>query len=296
MLKRVLSLILALVLSLSISMPAFASDSNSEMNLKAEEFVSADLLQNTKAPKDVLSQVKEDMESLEKSNFFFEELQAVDFTDTGSVVYQMVTCGTIANITIEAEQDGTVVNIEEGSIHDTLKYCDDGRIILNGSEVVFNNFETNTGMPVVARIGAYDISDTPFSGTRASQYTIFKSRKYGNIDTDNLLVGLSLAAIKELLLYGLTLLGVPRSALTDEIIGVLYDGMTGNIKTNASRYAPNSTCIGYIHEKYEYNGSVALEVYNYRNIIDYYPDRVYEGEPVPSGRETVVFYEEIANF
>lgn len=145
---------------------------------------------------------------------------------------------------------------------------------------------------VVPNMRNQDFDTAPPRGTAAYAYNIHMGRSYGNIDTEQMISRMTVGEI-----YGY---------LTDEIGVVFGAGAVGlfagagapllnsaanMLLSQAAQRAPDSTTVGYIVDKYGYNGQEAPLEHYYKYVVHYYPNAVKSSDGLPSGGTIVTFYE-----
>lgn len=142
--KKVISVLLTTAMLISmLSVGAYAASAETvERMADAREMITEDLGQAQVSAR-LVRTVAHDQELLEKAALSsFVEISEV--APDGNVTYEIPYEWTTEYITVEEDEERNVVlNITDGDKHDELIYTNDGRILLNGGEVIVEDRYTS---------------------------------------------------------------------------------------------------------------------------------------------------------
>ena len=287
--KKLISLLLVVTICLSMGTVAFAEDTASlKYQDKAEMLVS-----NSNMLSDIqVAEVESGLAAMEQVNVPIGRIFNVSSCDGKVVYHRQVTEDIINYLTVDESANGdVVVDYYEGDLHDTVTYCADGTILLNGHPVIItytNEDGTTYDEPLVTRNSLNDVyTEGPCSGTKASDYTVFDKTRYGNLQLEQQIIDIVTSTLCDLLTNAIedVLTGFVGFA-TSTVVGEIFDLLCSNIKTKAQRIAPTSDAIGYKVDYYTTENLIAPLCYCYRHDFDFYlcpvksdhlPDDMYVG-------------------
>ena len=270
--KKVISILLIVALSLSMGTIAFADDA---AYIKYEEKADALISNSTFLDEAQSSEVKEELAALEQVSIPIESLFDVSLYN-GEIVYHRTVYEDVVNyITVDESSNGDViVDYYEGELHDTITYCLDGSILLNGEPVVvtMSDGDSTYEQHLATRSSLNDTySTTPFSGTQSGDYTVLDKIKYGNLKLQQKIIETVTSALCDLLTRAIEkVLPDFEGFVASSVVKTIFNALCSNIKTEAQRMATNSNAVGYKVVYMTTDFLVAPLCYCYRHDFDFY--------------------------
>lgn len=141
------------------------------------------------------------------------------------------------------------------------------------------------------RMRNQDFSTSPPRGTQAYAYNIYMSTGYGNVKLEKMITTVTVAGLGALLGGKMALfLGADAALFAGGTIGGLFSFAADELKSVAASHAPSDT-VGYIIDRYGYNGQEPPLEHYYKYVVHYYPYSVSSSSGRPAGGTTVTFYE-----
>lgn len=278
--------VFALLFAMSLSQMVYASSTGEVISQKDVQTIdcnSCDLTINDE--KKVLQDEKLfremsvdlDKITLEKANAASPFVYKIDYGD-----------GSVETAEIRKASNGDIVmDVYDGNLHDTITKTSDGKLLLDGKEVVVeSNTEVieeesfNEDVSVASQYGRGSVyRTTPYKGKAADYTKKVKTIKTASVKADKVIRKMTISAISIILknsIQAFVPTTLPISALT---------AVAKNVKPAAERNAPNSKCLSYSLVKYAYKSNSKTDKY-YKYTGSYYPKKNYEG-----GKIAHTFYE-----
>ena len=196
--------------------------------------------------------------------------------------------GSVETTEIRKASNGDIVmDVYDGNLHDTITKTADGKLLLDGKEVVVeSNTEViegesfNEDVSVASQYGRGSVyRTTPYKGKAADYTKKVKTIKKASVKADKLIRNMTITAIATVLEKSIQTC-VPLTLS----VKVLSEA-TKKVKPAAERNAPNSKCLSYKLVKYAYKSNSKTDKY-YKYTGAYYPKKNYEG-----GKIAHTFYE-----
>ena len=236
---------LAIVLAVNLlSVMSFAEDGcvNRDRTLTAET-MSAEI-----------AQVAEEEMTVIREVFASDSVEPLTMDERGNITY-LVQSEIIpdAEITIsETEDGGTRFFVVEGELENELVFSSDGKIYLDGKEVVFSSEVDDSAGQITPRARWSTYSKDPIKGT-AADYNRYGGTETGNIEFQEKIIDTAVSVIKAILKASIP----EMSNLTDAML----DAAAAVIKDGALVKGPDSSFITYEIDSYYYKEDVPLEVH-----------------------------------
>lgn len=218
-----------------------------------------------------------DMITLEKASGTSPFVYKIDYGD-----------GSVETTEIRKASNGDIVmDVYDGNLHDTITKTADGKLLLDGKEVVVeSNTEViegesfNEDVSVASQYGRGSVyRTTPYKGKAADYTKKVKTIKKASVKADKLIRNMTITAIATVLEKSIQTC-VPLTLS----VKVLSEAAK-KVKPAAERNAPNSKCLSYKLVKYAYKSNSKTDKY-YKYTGAYYPKKNYEG-----GKIAHTFYE-----
>lgn len=259
--KRLLSLLLALAMCLSLSVPAFATETTAFASLSPAtlEWIEAN---STMANVGLQQQVVADFENLSSAGIFSDFCTPSSIRSDGKIVYTLQLAENITNqmTTYRDAQNQLVVEFYEGDKHDTIVYLNNGNLLVNGCLINNQNsaisVASSSGDVVIQPRARYDeFSLTPWGS--ASEYNIDRGVYAGNrcewgVETiANLLVATVAAIIAAKI----------NPEVGCSIAIAIFTTVASSMISNASIYGMENAYFSWEFARYERQGSYSLDTY-----------------------------------
>ena len=208
--------------------------------------------------------VSDDIESMKSIGIYGDNISINKVGDGEVIVYDWELSDTITNqLHVEESSDGSLtVEFFEDSIHDVIRFKNDGRVILNGKEVIFSN-DCMEYEDIRAEARSSVFKNTPFKGKKSNYSKYIKNYTKNSVSAGNLIKGLATGTIATIISAALKL------SLGGNIGAGLLAGLASNIKNVAETHAPDSAYLSYSVNKYEYPQNGGTDRY-YRYTGKYY--------------------------
>lgn len=280
--KKMMSLALALVMCMTLSVPAFAKDTISE----SSEIGMSNILNNSgeKYTQAQIENIEHDLESFANVGICQEKLSIASACSDGQFIYEYPDEQTVALLTISQDtSQNSTMTINENGICDILVFSNDGSLYVNGGKVEISQQSEMKDLNLssdLLRMGNTEYSTGPFMGQATdynSNVTIVQKARVGT--GGSLLKDLSHMAIVELLTYAL---GFPEVGILENL---LYT-MASNLKSAAEINAPDSAYLSYSGFRSEHDTQSMPSNRYYKYVISYYAHENYS-----TWVDRAVFYE-----
>lgn len=179
MIKRYTSLMLSIAMVMSVcflSASAIAIQKTDIFEIAAKELVMESDLQSNmtqRMTRNVIEEVTEDVTLIYDGIQNLDNLSLYSINEDGNYVYEFkYENGVTSYIDVKQENGRTVLHAVEGELENTLQWCDDGTLILDGIELPkFDPDEVRANAIVSRSTGFYsDYCTTPQNGTVSSDY------------------------------------------------------------------------------------------------------------------------------
>ena len=240
--KRFISMLLSIVLAANLfSIIGFAENKHASTLVLDE--MSEEMIQAANEEMAIIKEV-----------FSSDSVEPLALDENGDIVYLVQSAiAPDAEITVNKTEDGsTRFFVVEGELENELIFSPDGKIFLDGKEVLFSysTSEIDYGITPMARWSMY--SEEPIIG-EASDYNNYARTETGNIEFQEAIIDLAVDVIKAILQTV-----VPSmSELTDAML----DTLAIMFKNDALVKGPDSTFITYEIDVYSYKERIPLEVH-----------------------------------
>ena len=272
--KKIISLLLCLALCFSLGTMAFAEDGDDSLRYEDKAI---SLMSNSDSPDEMLvSKVESGLAVLEQVNVPIESIFNVSSYNGKAIYHRAITEDIVNYLTVSESINGDiVVDYYEDELHDTLTYCADGGILLNGNPVVVT-YTDEEGVvyeqPLVARDNPNDFySEGPCPGTSAGDYTVLDKTRYGNLKLEQLIIDTVTGVLCDLLTEAIeSRLPGLGGFVVSTVVENVFNALCSNIKTEALRMAPDSDSVGYKVNYYTTEALVAPLCYSYRHDFYFY--------------------------
>jgi|GEM_PF-3188230 len=277
--KQILALALATILTTIIPFNNIANAS-SVGNMESDDFTIdciddetvVDLLKE-EVDEDIVDKVLEDIEIMD--NLGMESGLVIDIdVQKDTIVYKLEICeGVITTMEIDADNKNGDISlaIEEGKSHDEITITDDGKLFLDGNEVIVETAETvEDETEIIASAGTdrYAVTSAPGS-TKAADWSVYK-RTISTAD---------IRTAKALGLMTRTAIGLIISNFFP-LYGLAYT-IGSLVYSLATLYSPNSTHISCKEKVYYHKtrGQLTYKagLYAEKRIGTYYAQANYKG-------------------
>lgn len=278
--------VFTLLFTMSLSQMAYASSTDEAISQKDAQTIDCNSCNLTINDEKKVSQDEElfremsvdlDMITLEKASGTSPFVYKIDYGD-----------GSVETTEIRKASNGDIVmDVYDGNLHDTITKTADGKLLLDGKEVVVeSNTEViegesfNEDVSVASQYGRGSVyRTTPYKGKAADYTKKVKTIKKASVKADKLIRNMTITAIATVLEKSIQTC-VPLTLS----VKVLSEAAK-KVKPAAERNAPNSKCLSYKLVKYAYKSNSKTDKY-YKYTGAYYPKKNYEG-----GKIAHTFYE-----
>ena len=282
--KKMMSLALALVMCMGLSVPAFAKDTIFE----SSEIGMSNILNSSgeKYTQAQIGNVEHDLESFANVGISPESLSIASVCSDGQFIYEYTYPDEQTSALLTISQDtlqNSTMTINENGTCDILVFSNDGSLYVNGGKVEISQ-ESDMKLPNLSsdllRMGNVEYSTGPFMGQATDYNSNITIVQKAEVSTGgSLLKDLTHMAIVEILAYAL---GVPEFGVLENL---LYT-MASNLKSAAEINAPDSAYLSYRGNRYEHDTQSMPTNRYYRYAINYYAHRYYS-----TWVDAAVFYE-----
>lgn len=278
--------VFTLLFTMSLSQMAYASSTDEAISPKDAQTIDCNSCNLTINDEKKVLQDEElfremsvdlDMITLEKASGTSPFVYKIDYGD-----------GSVETTEIRKASNGDIVmDVYDGNLHDTITKTADGKLLLDGKEVVVeSNTEViegesfNEDVSVASQYGRGSVyRTTPYKGKAADYTKKVKTIKKASVKADKLIRNMTITAIATVLEKSIQTC-VPLTLS----VKVLSEAAK-KVKPAAERNAPNSKCLSYKLVKYAYKSNSKTDKY-YKYTGAYYPKKNYEG-----GKIAHTFYE-----
>lgn len=278
--------VFTLLFTMSLSQMAYASSTDEAISQKDAQTIDCNSCNLTINDEKKVLQDEElfremsvdlDMITLEKASGTSPFVYKIDYGD-----------GSVETTEIRKASNGDIVmDVYDGNLHDTITKTADGKLLLDGKEVVVeSNTEViegesfNEDVSVASQYGRGSVyRTTPYKGKAADYTKKVKTIKKASVKADKLIRNMTITAIATVLEKSIQTC-VPLTLS----VKVLSEAAK-KVKPEAERNAPNSKCLSYKLVKYAYKSNSKTDKY-YKYTGAYYPKKNYEG-----GKIAHTFYE-----
>lgn len=278
--------VFTLLFTMSLSQMAYASSTDEAISQKDAQTIDCNSCNLTINDEKKVLQDEElfremsvdlDMITLEKASGTSPFVYKIDYGD-----------GSVETTEIRKASNGDIVmDVYDGNLHDTITKTADGKLLLDGKEVVVeSNTEViagesfNEDVSVASQYGRGSVyRTTPYKGKAADYTKKVKTIKKASVKADKLIRNMTITAIATVLEKSIQTC-VPLTLS----VKVLSEAAK-KVKPAAERNAPNSKCLSYKLVKYAYKSNSKTDKY-YKYTGAYYPKKNYEG-----GKIAHTFYE-----
>jgi hypothetical protein len=278
--------VFTLLFTMSLSQMAYASSTDEAISQKDAQTIDCNSCNLTINDEKKVLQDEElfremsvdlDMITLEKASGTSPFVYKIDYGD-----------GSVETTEIRKASNGDIVmDVYDGNLHDTITKTADGKLLLDGKEVVVeSNTEViegesfNEDVSVASQYGRGSVyRTTPYKGKAADYTKKVKTIKKASVKADKLIRNMTITAIATVLEKSIQIC-VPLTLS----VKVLSEAAK-KVKPAAERNAPNSKCLSYKLVKYAYKSNSKTDKY-YKYTGAYYPKKNYEG-----GKIAHTFYE-----
>ena len=199
-----------------------------------------------------MAQVAEEEMTVIREVFASDSVEPLTMDEHGNITY-LVQSEIIpdAEITIsETEDGGTRFFVVEGELENELVFSSDGKIYLDGKEVIFSSEADDSAGQITPRARWSTYSEDPIKGT-AADYNIYGGTETGNIEFQEKIIDTAVNIIK----FALKMIVPAMSELTDDMLDVA----ALVIKEGALVKGPDSSFITYEIDSYAYKEHIPLE-------------------------------------
>lgn len=278
--------VFALLFAMSLSQMTYASSTGEVISQKDAQTIdcnSCDLTINDE------KKVLQDEKLFREMSVDLDKITLEKASATSPFVYKIdYEDGIIETAEIRKASNGDIVmDVYDGDLHDTITKTSDGKLLLDGKEVVVeSNTEVieeegfNEDVSVASQYGRGSVyRTTPYKGKAADYTKKVKTIKKASVTADKLIRNMTITAIATVLEKSIQ----PCVPLTLSV-KVLSEAAK-KVKPAAERNAPNSKCLSYKLVKYAYKSNSKTDKY-YKYTGAYYPKKNYEG-----GKIAHTFYE-----
>lgn len=278
--------VFTLLFTMSLSQMAYASSTDEAISQKDAQTIDCNSCNLTINDEKKVLQDEElfremsvdlDMITLEKASGTSPFVYKIDYGD-----------GSVETTEIRKASNGDIVmDVYDGNLHDTITKTADGKLLLDGKEVVVeSNTEViegesfNEDVSEASQYGRGSVyRTTPYKGKAADYTKKVKTIKKASVKADKLIRNMTITAIATVLEKSIQTC-VPLTLS----VKVLSEAAK-KVKPAAERNAPNSKCLSYKLVKYAYKSNSKTDKY-YKYTGAYYPKKNYEG-----GKIAHTFYE-----
>lgn len=278
--------VFTLLFTMSLSQMAYASSTDEAISQKDAQTIDCNSCNLTINDEKKVLQDEElfremsvdlDMITLEKASGTSPFVYKIDYGD-----------GSVETTEIRKASNGDIVmDVYDGNLHDTITKTADGKLLLDGKEVVVeSNTEViegesfNEDVSVASQYGRGSVyRTTPYKGKAADYTKKVKTIKKASVKADKLIRNMTITAIATVLEKSIQTC-VPLTLS----VKVLSEAAK-KVKPAAERNAPNSKYLSYKLVKYAYKSNSKTDKY-YKYTGAYYPKKNYEG-----GKIAHTFYE-----
>lgn len=278
--------VFALLFAMSLSQMAYASSTGEAQPQKDVQTIDCDACDLTI---DDENRVLQDEKLFREMSVDLDRITLEKASGTSPFVYKIdYGDGSVETTEIRKASNGDIVmDVYDGDLHDTITKTSDGKLLLDGKEVVVeSNTEIvteesyNEDVSVASQYGRGSVyRTTPYKGKAADYTKYVKTIKKASVTADKLIRKMTISAITIILKNSIQEL-VP----TTLPISVLKE-VAKHVKPAAERNAPKSRCLSYSLVKYAYKNNSKTDKY-YKYTGAYYPKKNYEG-----GKIAHTFYE-----
>lgn len=269
--------VFTLLFTMSLSQMAYASSTDEAISQKDAQTIDCNSCNLTINDEKKVLQDEElfremsvdlDMITLEKASGTSPFVYKIDYGD-----------GSVETTEIRKASNGDIVmDVYDGNLHDTITKTADGKLLLDGKEVVVeSNTEViegesfNEDVSVASQYGRGSVyRTTPYKGKAADYTKKVKTIKKASVKADKLIRNMTITAIATVLEKSIQTC-VPLTLS----VKVLSEAAK-KVKPAAERNAPNSKCLSYKLVKYAYKSNSKTDKY-YKYTGAYYPKKNYEG-------------------
>lgn len=211
----------------------------------------------------------EDDAAVISETFMCDSVQISEVDEDGNITYMIQSeYAPDAEVTVDKTEDGgTRFFIVEGDLENELVLAEDGKIFLDGREVIFSSGTSNPDYGITPRARWSMYSEEPIKGT-AADYNVYSRTETGNIDCQEKIVDITITALKLILQVA-----IPAMAHFTEL---MLDTVAALIKSEAFVKGPDSSFITYEIDVYMYKEVIPLEEHR-KHVGRYYYTNNYTG-------------------
>lgn len=256
--KRFLSFVLVFAMLMSLGVTAFAEKFVPKTEISGYEIRNVAINRIARATNDtpsvVAQRIENDIDTMDRCSIPLSDSIDVKYTN-GRIEYLLEDYECVSNISVEEDTLGNVsFNIVEDDCSNVLEYRVDGTIMLNGSEVIIESSDSQERLLTNGARARYDdYSTTDFC--HGASYAPYGSPKERSISTGTVLLrNIAKRTLASLICAAIG--GIPGSCAK-----MLFLSVTGDIKSTAEVYAPNSNVCSFKiqeHVKVPQNSTLSL--------------------------------------
>jgi hypothetical protein len=247
-----MSLALAVVMCMTLSVPAFAEE------FAAKEYgYTAESLESNAVPvasgSEAANTIKEDMRCLSAFGIPVDKLKASGMENGRMSYTYQITDEVVAHYTIEKGTQGTLIlNVTEGKLHNVIQRKPDGTLYIDGEKAF-------TPSNVSLRMHNADYSSSPY-GSRSDYTTYVGMTQNSNVPLSKAITEMTISALCSLIASYMGLPGPFSDLLSDAIMYMVNDAQSHN---------PGSRSVSYKEYIYNSNKSIGGDMYRQHNVYCY---------------------------